>query len=414
MAKLWPIFAASQWKSTGNFYRFWVMINFGKLKINRFVRDAFMAGCVAYEQLKKTPLADAQRKHRADTRTALRTTVVHGLVNKLSRPDDEGLIRTGRLQWRDSDERAPSRREFNWLVDYLVDDHKDDETKGDALLVLSAMQGLGSPAKQPAYIRSLVHCMDSTKPSRVRHSALRAVCEAREELVSITSGSMPQCIDAQLLDELSRALLTAVRPYGDQTIHDTGPDAFFHLRRDSCYIRIICALTKDDEWCQRLTHDGHPDWCISLVDEYQNCHHLDAAFYLLVVFGRIKSSGKDIPFSPAQMMWRVLIKNVWDHMKYSAGYDVLYGIPDLVIATRLNLTTSDDDIDIPTRWFADLATKVQATSVELQQNQAYYVDDSIVHAAINAALSSIQGLDEELSRIVKQRNTSQGDYSDGT
>ncbi|KAG2076157.1 hypothetical protein BDR04DRAFT_1228089 [Suillus decipiens] len=257
-----------------------------------------------------------------------------------------------------------------------------------------------------------MRCMRSTRPPRVRHTALRAVCEAREELASITSASMPQGINVQLLNELSRALLTAVRPNGDQTIYDSGPDASFHLDRDSCYIRIICALTKNDEWCQRLTRDGHLDRCISLVGEYHHCHHLDAASYLLVIFGRIKSAGKDLPFSPAQKRWRLLIENVWDHVKYSAGYDLLDGMSDLVTATSLNLTAPDDGV--PRRWFADLAAKVHSTSVELQKNQADYLDYGIAQAAINAALSSVQGLDEELSRIVRQRNILQEDGLDGT
>ncbi|KAG2076156.1 hypothetical protein BDR04DRAFT_1090038, partial [Suillus decipiens] len=374
---------------------------------NRFMHDAFMLGCTAYGQLKNTPLmeADAQRKCWADTRTALRTIVVHGLDNKLSRPDDEDLIWTGDLQWYDSDGRAPSCQEFDWLIDYLAVDaehHRNDETRGDALLVLSAMQGLGSPPKRWSYINSLMRCMRSTRPPRVRHTALRAVCEAREELTSITSASMSQGINAHLLDEFSCAILTAVRPYGDQKIHDAGPDASFHLDRDSCYIRIICALTKNDEWCQRLTRDGHLDRCISLVDKYQNCHHLDAAACLLVVFGRIKSSGKDLPFSPAEERWRLLIENVWDYVKDSIAYDirVVDGIPALVTATMLNLTASDHRV--PWEWFANLAADVHMASVNLQQNQSDHVNDDITQAAIDAALSSIHGLDEELSCMVGQ------------
>ncbi|KAG2357894.1 hypothetical protein BDR07DRAFT_317545 [Suillus spraguei] len=380
----------------------------------RFMHDAFMLGCAAYGQLKNTPLAeaDAQRKYWADTRTALRTIVVHGLDNQLSRPDDEDLIWTGDLQWYDSDGRAPSCQEFDWLVDYLAVDaehHRDDETKGDALLVLSAMQGLGSPSKRRPYINSLIRCMRSARPPRVRHTALRAVCEAREELASITSASMPQGINVQLLNELSRALLTAVRPNGDQTIYDSGPDASFHLDRDSCYIRIICALSKNDEWCQRLTRDGHLDWCISLVDEYQNCQHLDAAAYLLVVFGRIKSSGKDLPFSPAEERWRLLIENVWDYVKYSIGYDirVVDEIPALVTATMLNLTASDHYV--PWEWFANLAVDVHMGLVSLQENQADHVNNGIAQAAIDVALSFTQDLYNELSYMVEQRNISQRD-----
>jgi hypothetical protein len=215
---------------------------------SRFIRDAFMAGRAAYDQLKRTFwfIDDVRPKHRADIRTALRTMAVNGQSRQLSRPDDEDLNWNGDLRWRYSDGHKPSCEEFDWLVDYLAGDSKtDDEAVGDALLALSAMHGLGSSTKRQSYIRSLIRCMGSTRPPRVRHTALRAVCEAREELASITSASMPPGVDTQLLDELSRALLTAIRPKDGQTTHDTGPDASFHLRRDSCYIRIIYALTSD-------------------------------------------------------------------------------------------------------------------------------------------------------------------------
>jgi hypothetical protein len=69
---------------------------------NRFIRDAFMAGRDAYDQLENTQEIDAQRKYRSSVRTALRTMVVHGLTfhgfmfygsrGPLARPDDESLI----------------------------------------------------------------------------------------------------------------------------------------------------------------------------------------------------------------------------------------------------------------------------------------------------------------------------------
>ncbi|KAG2357913.1 hypothetical protein BDR07DRAFT_318131 [Suillus spraguei] len=217
---------------------------FGQTRI-RLIREAFMAGRNAYEQLnsKDTQEADAQQKLRADIRTALRTVVVHGHANRLSRPDDEDLIWHGDWRWHHSDEHKPSYEEFDWLVDYLADNnticspadliagdaHTDEETKGDALLALSAMQGLGSPTKRQSYISSLIRCMGPTRPLRVRHSALRAVFEAREELAS-----MPLGIDAQLLNELSRVLLTAACPEDGQTTYNTEPHTSSHIDRDSC------------------------------------------------------------------------------------------------------------------------------------------------------------------------------------
>ncbi|KAG1886676.1 hypothetical protein F4604DRAFT_1675549 [Suillus subluteus] len=200
---------------------------------NRFIRDAFMAGRAAYVRLKNPWEGDAKPKLQASARTALRTMLVHGLSSRLSRPDDEELIWRGDLQWHHSNEREPSCEEFDWLIDYLADgrhdaDSTDDETEGDALLALSAMHGLGSSTKRRSYIKSLIRCMGSTRPPRVRHSALRAVFEAQEDLISMTSVSMPQDVDSPLLNQLSRALLTAVCPNDNPTTHDAGPDASFH------------------------------------------------------------------------------------------------------------------------------------------------------------------------------------------
>jgi hypothetical protein len=377
---------------------------------SHFIRDAFMAGRAAYDQLNKEICLEnrgVQSKHRVDARTALRALVVHGLPHRLSRPDDEDLIWEGDLRWRRSDGRKPGCEEFDWLVNYLAGDaeHRtDDETEGDALLALSSMQGLGSSTKQQSYISSLIRCMDSARFPRVRHTALRAVFESREELASITSASMPPGVDTQLLDELSRGLLTAVHPKDSQTTHDTGPDASFHLRRDLCYIRIIYALTKNDEWFQRLARDGHDRRCISLIDgDY--IHYWEVGFYLLVVFGRIKSSGQDLPFSPTQENWRSLVKNTWETLEFVTLFDnAVDGIPALVTATRLNLTASDNGV--PREWFTDLVAKVHKVLVNLQRAQATLVNDGIGQAAIDTALFSIQSLHNGLSCVVEQRNAS--------
>jgi hypothetical protein len=390
----------------------------------RFIRDAFMAGRAAYleiaqlkiaqlhnaqhenAQLRNAQLKNAQLRHRADIRTALRTMLVHGQHDRLSRPDDEDLIWNGDLRWRHSDGRKPSWEDFDWLIDYLAGDaNTDDETESDVLLALSAMGRLGSSTQRSSYVSSLIHCMSSDRPPRVRHAALRVVHEAREELASITSASMPPGVDTQLLDELSHALLTAVRPKDGQPTYDTGPDASFHPRRDSCYIRIIYALTKNDEWLQRLIRDGHRDWCISLVDGDCHIRYWEVGFYLLVIFGRIKFSGKDLPFSPAQEKWRSLVENTWETLQYATRFDnYVNGIPSLVTATRLDLTASGG---VPGEWHTDLAAMVREALVNLKGRQAILVKDGIAQAVIDAALSSTQGLHDDLNSIIEQRNTSQ-------
>ncbi|KAG2360156.1 hypothetical protein BDR07DRAFT_1487441 [Suillus spraguei] len=319
---------------------------------SRFMCNTLMDGHDAYDQLKNTQERDAQLKHWASARSALRTMFVYGLKDRLSHLDDEDLVWHGNQHWYHSNEHEPSCGEFDWLIDYPASDAenlRDDETEGDALLVLSAMQGLGSPTKRQSYISSLICCMHPTRSPRVWHSALRAVYEAQRELASISSASMPQGINAQLIDELSCALLTAACPNDDQTTLNTGPDAFFHIVRDTCYICILHTLTKNNEWCQ-CPRNGHLKQCIFLVDRY--CHYRPsnaASCYLLVVFECIKALDKYLPFNPAEKKWRPLIEDGWNHMKNSMA-NLVDGIPALVKATEPILTASDDDV--PRQQFA--------------------------------------------------------------
>ncbi|KAG2087131.1 uncharacterized protein F5147DRAFT_728305 [Suillus discolor] len=268
------------------------------------------------------------------------------------------------------------------------------------------MRRLGSPAKRPSYINSLIRCMHSKSP-RVRHTALRAVFEAREELASMTSASMPQGVDAQLLDGLYSALLTAVCPNDYQTIPDTRPDGSFHKDRDFFYIRLIYALTEKDGWCQGLS-DGHLEWCISLVNGICREDYLRVGSCLLVIFERVKSLGKGLSFSPAEERQQLPIADAWDTAQYASRDDpYVDGIQALVKVTRLHLTTLDDRV--PREWFADLAAKVHRALVNLQQRQAFHVNAGIAQAEIDAAISSMKDLHTDLGHIVEEWNTSQRD-----
>ncbi|KAG1778902.1 hypothetical protein EV702DRAFT_1093010 [Suillus placidus] len=277
---------------------------------------------------------------------------------------------------------------------------------GDALLALSAMQGLGSPAKQSSYIRVLIRCMSPPSPLRVRHAALRIISDAREELASYTSDSMPQGVDAQLLDQLSCALVTAAHPSYNQTVHDSGPNTYFHNNRDERYVSLVFALTTNEEWCQRLARDGHLKRCISLVDEVCKRESWFLGSYLPVIFGRIDPSGKDLPFSPAQDMWRLLIGNTWNHYSHRVmEHDYINAMPALVAATRLNFPDSGNGV--PREWLTDLIEKVHQVLVGLlvKDSNATPVRNGKPDSLADAALSSVQGLYVDLSRIIELMNT---------
>jgi hypothetical protein len=306
-----------------------------------FVRDAFMAGRLAWYQFrdaqeKYTHLdckeAKEAEKHKADVHTALRTMVVHGRDNHLSRPDDEGLIWYGNLRWWRNEGLPPSCEDFDWLVDYVMA-QADDETKGDALLALSAIPDLGSSAGRDSYVKTLIHCMGHTERPRIRYAALRVVLDARVELARPANN-----FAASLLDKLSLALLTAVDPNNGKTIRASDSDPSFHYDRDRCYFRLIFALTTDGGWRVRLARDGHVERCISLADNVLENSRSSHNFYLAGIFLHIVSSGGDSPSTSLGMdRWRKLVKEAWSGFSFVVKEDMhtcLEVLPALVEATK--------------------------------------------------------------------------------
>ncbi|KAG2363574.1 hypothetical protein BDR07DRAFT_1460233 [Suillus spraguei] len=375
---------------------------------SHFIREAFMDCRRAYYSLISIPEHDTDmQKHQASIRTALRTMLVHGLDHHLSLPDNDKLIWNSNLCWSHPDGHEPSRDEFDWLIDYLADEGrrcKVDEIKadeiGDALLVLSAMGGLGSPVKRSSYIKSLIACMTSISEfqpppdqhivhwtplpppvkrvpfcPRVRHAALRNVYEVRSELASITSSSLPEDINPDLLDELSSALFT-VMVLGDE----------FNASRDLTYIHIIFAMTKNPEWCRRLAHRNHLQLCINIVtaDRIQ-MYDRDVGFYLAVIIGRLFSMRRNSPFDsrPTQSHpWWTLIRNTWMHAHSSVrDIDYIDGIPALVTATKSMIFSGKRP--------ADIITTVQ---VALDNLNDTFTNNGISRVAVEAAISSVLGL----------------------
>lgn len=380
---------------------------------SRFIRDAFIDGRLAFARLQNEQHDYARRKHKADTRTALRTLVVHGLHDRLSLPDDEELIWDGDLRWRHGDGLMPSCEEFDWLVDYLVDEagkKADDKTEADALLTLSAMCGLGSSTKRRSYIKALIRCMGCTRLPRVRHAALRAVSDARGDLASITNESISHDVDTELLDGLSRALFTAVCPSRNRTIQHER-DAPFHQHRDNCYFRLIFALSNNHEWRQRLTLDGHFERCISLVDEALECESWTLGCYLVGIFACIDLSDKVLRFSYTQEKYQALIKKswrrarefMWQHSEYVGA------LPALVMATRQNY--SDSDHIVPSNELKEIARNVDQCLAQLKQRRAILVNGQ-ADSCFDAALSSVQGLHDDVRYMIDHSHISQGYYQE--
>jgi hypothetical protein len=383
---------------------------------SRFIHDAFVAGRSAWHRFTlakehgdkhkhgdsawdQDMMAKENRdkmKHKANARTALRTMVVHGKKDCLSLPDDEDVVWNGDLQWwRHNDQHAPGCEEFDWLIGYLNEEEADNQTAGDALLALSAMHGLGSPSQQASYIRALIRFMSPTRPPRVQHAAIRAISDAREEVSSITSNSMPQGVDTKLLDELSCALVSVVRQNDDQVLHDSN---VFRINRDLRYIRLIFSLVQNDEWRQRLIRDGHIQWCISLVGGPLH-------YYLVEIFAHIDPS-VDLPFSPASVRSRPSMSEAWVQVYrlLRKGQIILdEALPAFVTATRQSFLGPDNDVT--NDEFQALAGHVQDVLVALQSPKTS-LNGQVVDAEL---LSSMQRLYDDLSCMFEHTNDSQSD-----
>jgi len=367
----------------------------------RFVRDAFVAGRLAWDQSKGKD--DNEQKHKANARTALRTIVVHGMQTYLSHPGDEEVIWNGDLRWCHSNGITPSCEEFDWLIDYLAACGTDDETEGDALLALSAMRGLGSSSKRHSYVNVLIRCMDPTRPSRVRNAALRAVSDAGEELASITCGSMPQGVDTTLLDKLSRALSTVVRPSHNQTTQDSSPDTQFVDRRDCCYLRLIFILVQDEEWYTRLTRDDHIERCISLYDEVLTSSLTLDKVYLSGILRHINPASKDTLDLAQEKCW-TLIKRAWRNIsRYYISEDQIEALPTLMAATRQFLP--DPHNDVARAELAALATNVLGALESLKRKEVTRSrQEGSTMILVDAALPTVQGLCDDLSSYAEHGN----------
>ncbi|OJA18479.1 hypothetical protein AZE42_13238 [Rhizopogon vesiculosus] len=356
---------------------------------SHFIREAFADAHHACDQRKNTE-QDNPAKHEANARSALRTIMVHGWSTRLSRPDDGYLI------WND--------------------DGTDAETEGDALLALSAVQGLGSSAKRPSYVRALTRCMASPRTRRVRCAALRVVSEAREELAFMTnSNSASLDVDATLLDELSDALLTAVVPHHDQTLQDsTSDDASFPAMPNYHYLRLIFALQKNDEWCKLLAHGGHLG-CISssLYDVVLVSPWFLDKVYLAGILLRVDTSSNDISPNPAQEKWRMLIQGAWSRFYLFSQESnleherIIEALQALVTMTRQNLP--DTNNSVASAELAKLKEFVYKALRNLKRNQRYLRPQADV--GLDGAVLTVQCLYDVLSSYTASENghTPRGD-----
>ncbi|KAG1904642.1 uncharacterized protein F5891DRAFT_1184060 [Suillus fuscotomentosus] len=230
----------------------------------------------------------------SEARDALRLAIVTGCPGFLQ-PTDVALIWDGVFDWKDD---PRTTQDFDWLVDFLVhfrkSETRDFDAMGDALLALSAMRDLGSDSRRDNYLDSIIFAMEADKPSRLRHTALRAMFDARFKLVEMVDKEEREFRE-KLLGELAPALLNATKPIAPQRFDDE-PDAVFNPRRDDYYLRLIFTLAKQSDWRAHLERAGHIERCTSLLGHViRNSSSTSLvtshSYYLAAILIRMNSSG---------------------------------------------------------------------------------------------------------------------------
>lgn len=252
------------------------------------------------------PSGQDYKRCLADVRTALRMMVAaagDGFIH----PDNDSIIWRGRFAWN-GDNRTSA--DFHWLVNCLASFSNDPTATADALLVLSAMPGLGSRDQTSTYLDAVISAMKSDNPSRLRYAALRVVLESRMALANINNVIEDEKIRESLLAKLSPALLTAA----------TCPDSKFNYWRDDAYLRLIMVLAANEQWCRRLIADRHIEHCILLLN---NPDEGSSPFHLAAVFGRVCAScpGAAEPEAVAETQFSSLAKLAWQSVLDLKLYD---------------------------------------------------------------------------------------------
>ena len=295
-------------------------------------------------------------EHRKEARNALRLAIVTGCPGFM-KSTDVALIWDGAFDWT-GDTRTPE--DFDWLVDFLMHFRKhsgrDLDAMADALLALSAMRGLGSPAKRDIYFDSIIFSMEADKPFRLRHAALRAVFDARLALVDIADSKEGEFRE-QLLTKLPSALFTTTRLITpSRTLND--PDDIFNPGRDYFYLRLIFSLAKQEDWRAQLEAAGHVDRCLTLLGHVIDMENdsigssdtvKNHAYYLAAALIRMDASDSYQTSSFAsgitESEWWKLLKGAWWAMGSNRLYreeesrEALEALPDIAKYTLESLKT---------------------------------------------------------------------------
>ncbi|KAG2092494.1 uncharacterized protein F5147DRAFT_433432 [Suillus discolor] len=308
-----------------------------------------------------------------------------------------------------------SPEDFDWAVDYLDFIHSDDhEAAYDILLLLGSMEVRCSSSKQHLFFESLIACMDDNMPQYLRHAALRAAHNVREEIASIDA-----IHDAMLrntvLTKLFPAILSVLCLHPDTTPTNDGPDHFFYESRDFCYLELVFALAGNSDWRSHLSGDRHIDQCFSMIPRYCDPEYGKHAFYIAGIILQIapeQTSDTSLNSVTEQQWWDVM-RCAWNYPPHdfhnTRNIELLLVLVDgtkkyMHIASKSNLEQLIGRVDWflkylerDMRWQRRLQELRLETGPEIQSLEQGERIAIVVKALRSAASDMIESFGQQLS-----------------
>jgi hypothetical protein len=246
-----------------------------------------------------------------------------------------------------SEEDTQSFNNLSWLVDYLDGLRNPDhhEVVTHVLLVLSGVRQLRNSMEwQSTYIKSLLYFMQSERPRRVRHAALRAAHDARSALASINFS------EDEVLPSIN-ILLSGEKP--------------FKAIRDLRFVRLVFTLAKNSAWRRHLVRNDCVMRCVAIIRPSLQCYQ--HPFYLTGFFFQVAPSGI------TDEQWRHLTRSAWYATAVTnillVDDDAVEFLPDLVAGTKQRLIDDCASKDILIGLDGHLARAVKMLERRVQKQK---------------------------------------------
>ena len=168
--------------------------------------------------------------------------------------------------------------QFDLMVDYLlrVCEVTDYDIIGDILVTLASLRGSPSTLEcRRLYIGAVIRCMSQDISLYARRAAMNAASSVRTDVALLGRDD-----ESEFRELFSRAVTSASSARELQGIpeyyvrHGTRLDNalyseqwFYSLRRDLCYLKLLCAFAQEPAWHGILDRDGHIKSCLTIADK---------------------------------------------------------------------------------------------------------------------------------------------------